>query len=202
MAAPLSSDDRRAQILQVAVRLLESESFDGLSMDRVATEAGVSAPLLFHYFKNKAGFKKAVLKASAEEFQRRVEPDLNLPLFMQLRAGIEAFVDMVTAHPTLYLAVVQLAGSGDQDMRTIYRGQRRAITKRVVASLAAIGAPTTPALEAAVQGWQAFNEEVVLSWLDDQAMERAEMIDLCERAFYHLLPAAGIDTEVGTTRSS
>ncbi len=202
MSAPLSSDDRRAQILRVAVRLLESESFDSLSMDRVAAEAGVSAPLLFHYFKNKAGFKKAVLEASAEEFQRRVEPDLELPLFMQLRAGIEAFVDMVTEHPTLYLAVVQLAGSGDQDMRAIYRGQRRAITKRVVASLDAIGAPVTPALEAAVQGWQAFNEEVVLSWLDDQAMERAEMIDLCERAFYHLLPAAGIDAELRTTRSS
>jgi len=193
MAAPLSSDDRRAQILDV--RLLESEPFDSLSMDRVATEAGVSSPLLFHYFKNKNGFRRAVLEASAKEFQRRVEPDLEQPLFTQLRAGIETFVAMVTAHPTLYLAMIQMASSGDDDMRTIYRGQRRALTDRIVSALAGIGAPPTPALAALVQGWQAFMEEVVLSWLDDQAMERADMIDLCERAFYHLLPAAGLDAD-------
>ncbi len=31
-------------------------------------------------------------------------------------------------------------------------------------------------------------EEIVLSWLDEPTMERTEMIDLCERAFYTCFP--------------
>lgn len=194
-AAPRSPADRRAQILEIAVRMLESEPFDELSMDRVAAEAGVSPPLLFHYFKNKQGFRNAVLEASAEALQRRMTPDPTLPTSAQLRAGVETFFDAVVAHPTSYLAVMRMAGSGDEGMRRVYRGMRRTFTGWIVHSIAELGLPATPAVDAAVQGWQAFMEEVVLSWLDEPTMARAEVIDLCERAFYHLLPAAGLDVE-------
>ncbi|TJZ75737.1 TetR/AcrR family transcriptional regulator [Rhodococcus oryzae] len=194
-AAPRSPADRRAQILEVAVRMLETEPFDDLSMDRVAAEAGVSPPLLFHYFKNKQGFRNAVLEASAKALQQRMTPDQALPTSAQLRAGVETFVDAVVAHPTSYLAVMRLAGSGEEGMRRIYRGMRRTFTDWIVRALAELGLPTTPAVDAAVQGWQAFMEEVVLSWLDEPTMTRVEVIELCERAFYHLLPAAGLDVE-------
>ncbi|MFE5704749.1 TetR/AcrR family transcriptional regulator [Rhodococcus koreensis] len=211
-AAPRSPEDRRAQILDVAVRLLETVPFDDLSIDQVAAEAGVSAPLLFHYFKNKQGFRNAVLEASASELQRRMTPDATLPLYGQLRAGVETFADAVIEHPTIYLAVMRMAGSGNERMRQIYRGMRRTFTRWIAqgdwsiaavagVSLAEFGVPTTPALEAATSGWQAFMEEIVLSWLDEPTMERTEMIDLCERAFYHLLPAAGVDVDtLDTTR--
>ncbi|AHK32858.1 TetR family transcriptional regulator [Rhodococcus opacus PD630] len=194
-AAPRSPEDRRAQILDVAVRLLETVPFDDLSMDQVAVEAGVSPPLLFHYFKNKQGFRNAVLEASASELQRRMTPDATLPVSGQLRAGVETFADAVIEHPTIYLAVMRMAGSGDERMRKIYRGMRRTFTRWIGASLAELGVPTTPALEAAISGWQAFMEEIVLSWLDEPTMDRTDMIDLCERAFYHLLPAAGVDVD-------
>ncbi|MCQ4122060.1 TetR/AcrR family transcriptional regulator [Rhodococcus tibetensis] len=192
-AAPRSPADRRAQILEVAVRLLDAVPFDDLSMDQVAAEAGVSSPLLFHYFKNKHGFRNAVLEASAIELQQRMTPDALLPVPAQLRAGVETFAEAVIAHPTIYLAVMRMAGSGDQSMRKIYRGMRRTFTQWIGSSLAQFGVPTTPALEAAIQGWQAFMEEIVLSWVDDPTMTRSEMIDLCERGFYCLLPAAGVD---------
>ncbi|MBA8964799.1 AcrR family transcriptional regulator [Rhodococcus percolatus] len=194
-AAPRSPEDRRAQILDVAVRLLETVPFDDLSMDQVAAEAGVSPPLLFHYFKNKQGFRNAVLEASASELQRRMTPDATLPVSGQLRAGVETFADAVIEHPTIYLAVMRMAGSGDERMRQIYRGMRHTFTHWIGVSLAEFGVPTTPALEAAISGWQAFMEEVVLSWLDEPTMDRTDMIDLCERAFYHLLPAAGVDVD-------
>lgn len=113
--------DRRAQILDVAMRLLDSVPFEQLSMDQVAAEAGVSSPLLFHYFKNKHGFRNAVLEASATELQRRMTPDTSLPLPAQLRAGVETFAEAVIAHPAIYLAVMRMAGSGDDGMRKIYR---------------------------------------------------------------------------------
>ncbi|MDV7245902.1 MULTISPECIES: TetR/AcrR family transcriptional regulator [Rhodococcus] len=194
-AAPRSPADRRAQILDVAMRLLDSVPFEQLSMDQVAAEAGVSSPLLFHYFKNKHGFRNAVLVASATELQRRMTPDTSLPLPAQLRAGVETFAEAVIAHPAIYLAVMRMASSGDHGMRKIYRGMRRTFTRWIGASLAELGVSTTPALEAAISGWQALMEEIVLSWLDEPTMDRTDMIDLCERAFYHLLPAAGVDVD-------
>ncbi|QHE68716.1 TetR/AcrR family transcriptional regulator [Rhodococcus sp. WAY2] len=192
-AAPRSPADRRAQILDVAMRLLDSVPFEQLSMDQVAAEAGVSSPLLFHYFKNKHGFRNAVLEASATELQRRMTPDTSLPLSAQLRAGVETFAEAVIAHPAIYLAVMRMAGSGDDGMRKIYRGMRRTFTQEIGRALAQVGVSTTPALEAAIQGWQAFMEEIVLSWVDHPTMSRSEMIDLCERGLYCLLPAAGVD---------
>ena len=102
--------------------MLRTEPFDQLSMDRVAAEAGVSPPLLFHYFKNKKGFQNAILEAASADLEDRMRPDPELPITSQLRSGIETFVDAVIEHPTIYLAVMRMAGSGDVRMRTIYRG--------------------------------------------------------------------------------
>ncbi|MDG3015328.1 TetR/AcrR family transcriptional regulator [Speluncibacter jeojiensis] len=203
MAATPRSD-RRAQILGVAVEMLQTASFEDLAIDRVAAAAGVSQPLLFHYFKNKAGFQHAVLEASATAVIEALVPGGDAPAPGQLRDGVEAFVDVVLAHPTMYRAVMRLAASGDEDMRRIYRGTRMAFTDRILETLGGLGVAPTPALSAAVTGWQAFVEEVTLSWVDSagvddsgmttDAMTRDELLDLCERAFYQLLFAANAET--------
>lgn len=91
--------------------MLRTEPFDQLSMDRVAAEAGVSPPLLFHYFKNKKGFQNAILEAASADLEDRMRPDPELPITSQLRSGIETFVDAVIEHPTIYLAVMRMAGA-------------------------------------------------------------------------------------------
>lgn len=194
-AVPRSPAHRQAQILEVAVRILRHEPFDQLSMDRVAAEAGVSPPLLFHYFKNKKGFQNAILEAAAADLEQRMRPDPRLSTAFQLRSGIETFVDAVIEHPTIYLAVMRLAGSGDHRMRTIYRGMRRTFTAWILAALSELDIESSPALRATISGWQAFMEEVVVDWIDEPTLERGEMIELCERAFYHCLLAAGVDLE-------
>ncbi|QQM21717.1 TetR/AcrR family transcriptional regulator [Rhodococcus sp. P-2] len=194
-AVPRSPEDRQRQILEVAVRMLRTEPFDQLSMDRVAAEAGVSSPLLFHYFKNKKGFQNAILEAASADLEDRMRPDPELPITSQLRSGIETFVDAVIEHPTIYLAVMRMAGSGDVRMRTIYRGMRRTFTTWIVAALTNLGIESNATVEATIAGWQAFMEEIVVNWIDEPTLERGEMVDLCERIFYHCLPAAGISVE-------
>lgn len=49
-AAPLSPDERRQQILQVAGKLIARSGFNGVSVADIAKECGVGKSLVFHYF--------------------------------------------------------------------------------------------------------------------------------------------------------
>src|SRR3712207_3272475 len=92
----LSPDQRRAQLVEIGMRLIERSSFDAVPIDRVAEEAGISRSLLFHYFPTKRDFQVAVAQAAAEELLAATEPDESLPPADRLRASLEAFVSYVS----------------------------------------------------------------------------------------------------------
>ena len=48
-------------------------------MSRIATEAGISKALLYHYFPSKQAFFEETLGAWAEQLRERTEPDPELP---------------------------------------------------------------------------------------------------------------------------
>ncbi|MCQ4079513.1 hypothetical protein NGB36_02585 [Streptomyces sp. RB6PN25] len=75
-------------------------------------------------------------------------------------------------------------------MGTLHRTVRATFAGWILKRLAGAGAPMTPAVSMSVAGWLAYTEEVVLSWLDQRQMPRAELIDLCERSCYQLVAAA------------
>ena len=59
--------ERRAQLLDLGVRLLATRSLDELSIDVLADEAGVSRGLMYHYFGGKQGFFEAVVQHAADD---------------------------------------------------------------------------------------------------------------------------------------
>ncbi|MEZ0093165.1 TetR/AcrR family transcriptional regulator [Streptacidiphilus sp. EB129] len=192
--ARLSPTDRKVQILAAARGLLERRPIDALSVESVAEEAGVSPGLLFHYFGSQRKLRQAVLRAVADELLDHVRPDPALSLGEQLRSGIEAFVDQVSRHPSVYLAVVRLTStSGNPETRALHRAIRATFTVWITDGLTGAGLPPTPAVDLALHGWQAFVEEVVAAWLDQPAgdrMPRADLVDLCERGCYQLVMLA------------
>ena len=186
--------DRRTQILAAARRVLEQRSIDEISVETVATEAGVSPGLLFHYFGSQPKFRRAVLQSATDELLSHIRPDPALSPAEQLRAGLETFVDYVSRHPAVYRAVTR--GTSGSGVRTLHRAARATLAGWLAEALAGAGTPATPALTLAVSGWLAFVEEVVLAWLDHPAVERPEMIELCERGFYQLVKIALNDAAI------
>ncbi len=184
----LLPSDRRSQILAAARRILEGRTIDDISIESVAAEADVSPGLLFHYFGSQRKFRHAVLEAAAEELLDHLRPDPSLRPGEQLRTGIEIFVEYVSRHPDIYQAVTRLNSGGD--MRTLHRSTRATLAGWVTEGLTSAGAPATPALTMAVAGWLAYMEEVVLTWLDQPTIDRADLIDLCERTCYQVVMAA------------
>ncbi|MGK5532519.1 TetR/AcrR family transcriptional regulator [Streptomyces sp. URMC 129] len=191
----MSPAERKAQILAAARALLEERELDTLSVDSVAREAGVSPGLLFHYFGSLRKLRGAIVQSVAEELLGLVAPDPALSPEEQLRNGIGAFIDQVALRPSVYLAVVRLTHSSPE-MRRLHGSVRAAFIEWVMAGLAAAGAPRTPALFLTVKGWQAFMEEVVVTWLDRPALSRDELVELCERTCYQLAAAALGDEEL------
>jgi len=60
-ARRLSADQRRAQILEAATRVLERDGLDRFSLEGVAREAGVAATLPRHYFDSRDRLLAAVV---------------------------------------------------------------------------------------------------------------------------------------------
>ena len=63
----LRPDARRAQLIALGVEMLATRTLDELSVEDIATEAGISRGLLFHYFASKQEFHLEVARAAAQE---------------------------------------------------------------------------------------------------------------------------------------
>jgi AcrR family transcriptional regulator len=57
----MAGDERRQQLLQIAMRLFSKDGFDGTTTKQIATEAGVSEATLFKHFANKDELYRAIL---------------------------------------------------------------------------------------------------------------------------------------------
>lgn len=68
-------DQRRQQLIAVALELFSHRSPDEVSVDEIAAAAGISRPLVYHYFPGKQNLYEAALRRAADELAARfVEP--------------------------------------------------------------------------------------------------------------------------------
>lgn len=187
----LSPEARRAQLIELGVRMLANRRLEDLSVDALADEAGISRGLLFHYFRSKQEFHLAVVRASARELIERTEPDPELSPFEQLTSSLSAYIDYVTENRDAYISLVRGAISGDPALRSISDETRAELANRVLKHLDALGLPADTRTDIAVRGWVAFCEETVVSWLSGYELPRDELLALMADA----LPAVVLNVD-------
>lgn len=97
----LAPEERRAQLLECAARLVTSEGLEVVSMERVAQEAGVSKGLVYAYFDS----RKTLLA-------QLLETDLNRIQAEQARAaqGARTFPELVRATTHIALSEIERRG--------------------------------------------------------------------------------------------
>ena len=88
---------KRAAILDAAKRLFVLQGFDGVSMDQIAAEAGVSKLTAYSHFGDKDGLFAEAVRAHCELGMptRLFEPDPDVPLRERLTDIGEAFFAMI-----------------------------------------------------------------------------------------------------------
>lgn len=193
----LSPDTRREQLLDLGVSLLATRSLDELSIDLLAEEAGISRGLLYHYFRNKQEFHRAVVRRATEEMLAVTTPDPSLDALTRLHRGLEAYVDYVAANYEPFMSLVRGAASGDRFLRETYEDARSALTSRIVDSVGELGLAQSPALRLLTDGWAAMVEQCVISWVEHPEITRAELVRLLAAALPAVLAATADTPHVG-----
>jgi AcrR family transcriptional regulator len=172
----LSPNARREQLLDLGVRMLATRTLEDLSVDALAEQAGISRGLLFHYFKNKQDFHRAVVQRAADTLLARTRPDLSRTPAARLALSLEHYVDYVLENRQSYISLVRGASGGDPALLEIFEHTRAAMTSRVTDDLGVFGASDTPAVRLLARGWAALVEEAVLSWVADPGLSKPELL--------------------------
>lgn len=186
----LSPEARRAQLIALGVDMLATRRLDELSVEEIASQAGISRGLLFHYFTSKQDFHREVARAAAAEMIRRTAPDTSLPPAEVLRSSLAAFVDYVEENPDNYTSLVRGAATGDEEMRAIFTDTREVMAQRVLAVVRDLGVELSPAADLAVHGWVAYVEECVIRWTEARTLDREDLLRLLADALPAVVVAA------------
>lgn len=185
----LSPDTRREQLLDLGVELLTTRSLDELSVDVLAEEAGISRGLLYHYFRNKQEFHRAVVRRATDTMLELTTPDPSLDAMTRLTTGLAAYVDYVEGNFEPFMSLVRGAASGDRFLREIYEDARGVLTGRIHESVGELGLADTPATRLLIDGWAAMVEETVIGWVQEPTVRKEELLRVLTAALPAILAA-------------
>jgi AcrR family transcriptional regulator len=182
----LPADQRRAQLLDAALRLAAGGDLAAVSVQELAATAGVSEGLLYHYFPTKQALVLAAVTRAAEALLA----DLGAATAAgtpaeRMVAGLGAYLDHVLAQPTGWRAVLAASTGEFADLQTQLTGQ----THQMI--LATLGVEKAgPALQVVLAGWSAFERDACVSWLEHPALSRDALVDLLLSTFVAALSSA------------
>ncbi len=187
-ARRMDAEGRLAQLTRVGVDLAKTVPLLEITAEHVASQAGVSKALVFHYFPTQRDLQAAVLKAAVVDMVGLLDPDPSLPIETRLSEGIVAFISFIEQQPMSYLSLARGTGSIPQ-LQEIFEETREMVMRVIRQALGIDEMP--PALVIAVRGWIAMVEETVLNWLDTKKpISRESLVTYLQVAALKLLPEA------------
>ncbi|MGW0704024.1 TetR/AcrR family transcriptional regulator [Streptomyces sp. NPDC002867] len=167
-------EERKQQLIGVALELFSHRSPDDVSIDEIAAAAGISRPLVYHYFPGKQSLYEAALRRAADELARRFEEPHDGPLGARLLRVMGRFFDFVDEHGPGFSALMRGGPAvGSSTTNAMIDEVRQAAFDQILAHLG-IGTPS-PRLELVVRSWVSLAESTALLWLDGRSIPRAEL---------------------------
>jgi AcrR family transcriptional regulator len=185
----LPVEERRRQLLELGAELFARHAYDEISMARVAREAKISKPLLYHYFPRKQDFFVATLAQAAEQVRQLTEPPPDAPPAEALAASLDAFLAWVDEHELAYRKLLESAGSVPA-VRALVDEVRTRTAARILDGLG-VHDPPPPRLRTAAHAWLWFLDGALLDWLAHRDLTRTELRDFLLATLAGALRAAG-----------
>ncbi|WP_328945007.1 TetR/AcrR family transcriptional regulator [Streptomyces sp. NBC_00250] len=167
-------EERKQQLIGVALELFSHRSPDEVSIDEIAAAAGISRPLVYHYFPGKQSLYEAALRRAADELAARfVEPPQG-PLGARLLRVMGRFFDFVDDHGPGFAALMRGGPAvGSSTTNAMIDEVRHAAYVQILAHLG-VEKPSAR-LELVVRSWVSLAESTALIWLDGRRVPRAEL---------------------------
>jgi AcrR family transcriptional regulator len=191
----LQVDERRAQLIAAGAALFAEHAFEEISMRQIAQAAGISKPLLYHYFPSKIELFKAAVAQQAAELEALVEPSGDGTPFEQLSSSLDSYLGWIEDNSRAWRKLMQSAATLPEAADIVER-VRTATLARVVERVTGRPEPR-PALRTALRGWLGHVDAVLLDWVAQRDLTRSQVRDLILAAFgASLLAAQQVDPGV------
>ncbi|NCG19909.1 MAG: TetR family transcriptional regulator [Rhodobacterales bacterium] len=190
----LELDERRAQLLEVGMRLFIQRSYDDVQVSDIAAEAGVSKGLLYHYFGGKRALYVATVGHSAGRLLEAIQVDGDVAGHERLTLSLNAYFDFVAERSDAYRGLMQGGLGADPEILAILQRTRAAI---VWQTCEAVGlCEPRPAFRVAVFSWIGAVEAALSDWQENKDVPREQLVGMLSASlFVHLSFAAAADPD-------
>ena len=192
----LDPGERRDQILDAANALFAERGYDEVSVEDIASTAGVARGLVHHYF----GGRKEVYVALLERLGTMREEDLPPPVGRSARArladDVSRWLEWTEQNRTIWLATL---GRGEDIADPDVRNVVLELVRRAVAILAAHHADIaddSPRLRYALECWTGLNRAATRRWLQGEAT-REQTHELIASTLEYVLRTFGAPPKPG-----
>ncbi|MEV4292993.1 TetR/AcrR family transcriptional regulator [Nonomuraea bangladeshensis] len=189
-------DRRREELMAAALELFSTRDAEDVSIDDVASAAGASRALVYHYFGGKQELYVAALKSAAEQLESRLRPQGGGRPLDDLASGLGRYFDFVEEHAAGFAALLR-GGPANRsgEVGEIVDGVRRRLF-RLIQEQMGVEEPS-PVLRATLRSWIASVETAGLDWLEHRDLERPALERMLVDQMVALLGvAAGYDADV------
>lgn len=172
----LDPERRREQILAAAARLLAAGTYERVSVSEVATEAGVTRALVYHYFPGKEALVEALLRRESEALLAATMPSPGVSPRANLAGALNAYLDHFAA-----------AGTGLRELYTptatspllVWELSRSNHEVQIARLREFLDLPADDLTGLALGAWLAFVEQVARGVAEGSVVTRAEALTLC-----------------------
>ncbi|MFG2677802.1 TetR/AcrR family transcriptional regulator [Streptomyces sp. NPDC048392] len=190
-------EERRQQLIGVALDLFSRRSPDEVSIDEIASAAGISRPLVYHYFPGKLSLYEAALQRASDDLAARFAEPRQGPLGARLLRVMGRYFDFVDEHGPGFSALMRGGPAvGSSTANALVDSVRQAAYVQILSHLDVTDPPAR--LELVVRSWISLAESTALLWLDGRRIPRAELETQLVHDFAALVAvSAAYDEEMG-----
>lgn len=187
MSAParqrLHVDERKSQLLDLAIDLFGDRSYEEISIDEFAKQGGISKGLLYHYFPSKRALYVAAVKHAADRLlqETKVEQSSRPGRHDALRQGLAAYLRYVEEHAAAYAFLLRSGVGSDDEVAAIVEETRSRFAARVGEGIGLDEEDVEGRL--LIRGWIGFVEATSLAWAEERSVSRERLLEMTAGAF-------------------
>ncbi len=165
----LDPGQRREQILDAAGALFAERGYDEVSIEDIASSAGVTRGLVHHYFGGRKEVYIALLERLGAQREERLRPPVGRSARARVADTVSRWLDWTEANRTIWLATIARGDDiADPEVRRVVAD----LVRRAIARLTAFHsdiAEDSPRLRYALECWTGLNRAATRRWLDGEA---------------------------------
>jgi AcrR family transcriptional regulator len=186
----LDPGQRHEQILDAANALFAERAYDEVSIEDIATAAGVTRGLVHHYFGGRKEVYVGLLERLGTLREERLAPPVGRSARARVADTVARWLDWTAANRTIWLATIARGEDiADPQVRQVVAD----LVRRAVALLTTFHADIaqdTPRLRYALECWTALNRAATRRWLRGEASREATH-ELLASTLEHVLRTFG-----------